>query len=217
MARLVVFDMDGVLANTESSWVFVHRHFGVSNDHSLYAYLRGEIDDLEFIRRDIQLWRQKDPEITADKIDDILKGVPLMPGSSKAMSGLKRRGYKTAIVSAGIDLLAQRIARELEIDSHLANGFVVGERGQLSGEGILRVCLMDKGDAVEEMGASMRVDKKDIITVGNSQYDVSMFERSGLGIAFHPSDSKVREKADAVIEGNDLSEVLEVIDSRARR
>jgi len=217
VARLVVFDMDGVLADTESSWVYVHKHFGVSNDHSLYAYLRGEIDDLEFIRRDIQLWRQKDPEITAMKIDKILGDVPLMPGAKKAISNLRERGYITAIVSAGIDLLAERIARELEIDSQLANGFVLDKDGRLSGEGVLRVCLMDKGDAVEETGNSIGVPKKDIVSVGNSQYDVSMFERSGFGIAFHPSDSKVREKADAVVEGNDLSDIVEVIDSRAHR
>jgi len=217
MARLVVFDMDGVLANTESSWVYVHKHFGVSNDHSLFAYLRGEIDDLEFIRRDIQLWRQKDPEITAIKIDKILDAVPLMPGAKKAISGLRERGYSTAIVSAGIDLLAQRIARELEIDVQLANGFVLDKDGRLSGEGVLRVRLMDKGDAVVETGNSMGVTKEDITSVGNSQYDVSMFERSGFGIAFHPSDPKVREKADAVVEGNDLSDIVEVIDNRVHR
>ena len=87
----------------------------------------------------------------------------------------------------------------------------------LSGEGVLRVCLMDKGDAVEETGNSMGAKKNEIVSVGNSQYDISMFEKSGLGIAFHPSDPKVREKADAVVEGDDLSEIVEVIDSRAHR
>jgi phosphoserine phosphatase len=216
VARLVVFDMDGVLADTESSWVYVHRHFGVSNDHSLYAYLRGEIDDLEFIRRDIGLWRQKEPEITAKMIGKILDAVPLMPGAKKAISGLREKGYRTAIVSAGIDLLSERIARELEIDAQLANGFVLDKDGRLSGEGVLRVCLMDKGDAVEETGRSMGASRKDIVTVGNSQYDISMFERSGLGIAFHPSDSKVREKADVVVEVKDLSEIVKVIDNRVR-
>src|SRR5512137_1631033 len=111
MARLVVFDMDGVLADIESSWVHVHRHFGVSNDHSLYAYLRGEIDDLEFIRRDIQLWRKANPDITANDIGEILADVPLMPGAAETVDGLRAKGHRTAIVSAGIDILAERIAR----------------------------------------------------------------------------------------------------------
>ena len=209
--------MDGVLADIESSWVHVHKHFGVSNDHSLYAYLRGEIDDREFIRRDIRLWREKDPEITPNKVDKILADVPLMPGAWKAVDALKKEGYRTAIVSAGIELLAERIARELKIDFHLANGFVLDEKGRLSGEGVLRVRLIDKGDAVSQAGESMGVTKKDIVTVGNSQYDISMFERSGFGIAFHPSDQTVREKADAVVEEKDLAKIVDVIDSHARR
>jgi len=215
VARLVVFDMDGVLADIESSWVYVHRHFGVNNDHSLYAYLRGEIDDLEFIRRDIQLWRQKNPDVTARDIERILRNVPLMPGAKSATRDLKSKGYKTAIVSAGIDLLAQRIATELGIDFHLANGFVIEGDGRLSGEGVLRVSLMDKGDAVVDAGKMAGVAEKDIMSVGNSQYDVSMFRKSGFGIAFCPSDTKIRESADAVVEEKDLAKIVEVIDSRA--
>jgi len=217
VARLVVFDMDGVLADIGSSWVHVHRHFGVNNDHSLYAYLRGEIDDLEFIRRDIELWMTKEPGVDAARIRDILSDVPLMPGAQECVRGLKARGFRTAIVSAGIDLLADRIASELAIDEHLANGFGVDEAGRLSGRGILRVRLMDKGDAVAAVGRKLGASRNDIVSVGNSRYDLSMFERSRLGIAFCPEDEQVRSGAGAVVEEKDLSKVLEVIDSRVPR
>ena len=52
---IVVFDLDGVLVDIQSSWDWVHRHFGVDNDESLAQYLAGQIDDLEFMRRDIAL------------------------------------------------------------------------------------------------------------------------------------------------------------------
>lgn len=211
MARLVVFDMDGVLADVESSWVYVHRHFKVNNDQSLYAYLRGEIDDLEFIRRDIHLWKDKDPEITEGNIRDVLAGVPLMPGAQAAVAELRRRGLKTAIVSAGIDLLAERIAKEVGIDHRLANGLATTGDGRLTGEGVLRVRLMDKGDAVTAVGNLFNVPQKDIVSIGNSRYDVSMFERSGKGIAFRPSDMVVRQRADAVVEGADLSGILDFV------
>lgn len=113
--------------------------------------------------------------------------------------------------------MADRIARELKIDSHLANGFALDGKGRLSGEGVLRVRLMDKGDAVAEAGNSVGVKKKDIVSVGNSQYDISMFERSGFGIAFNPSYQRVREKADAVVEEKDLTKIVEIIDSHTRR
>lgn len=211
MARLVVFDMDGVLADVESSWVFVHRHFGVNNDHSLYAYLRGEIDDLEFIRRDIGLWKAKDPGVTSGKIRDVLKGVPLMPGAKEAVKGLRDRGVKTAIVSAGIDLLSERIAEDLRIDCQVANGLETDGRGRLSGEGMLRVRLMDKGDAVLEVMKVFGVPKEEVVAVGNSQYDVSMFTQAGKGIAFLPADEDVRNSADDVVDTKDLSQILRYI------
>lgn len=209
--------MDGVLVDSESSWVHVHRHFKVSNDTSLERYLRGEIDDLEFIRSDIKLWTQKEPGITAERIREILSDVPLMPGAKRAVDGLKEAGFRTAIVSAGIDLLSERVAQELDIDLQLANGLLQDGSGRLSGEGVLRVRLMDKGDAVTQAGKLMGASKKDIVSVGNSRYDVSMFRRSSFGIAFCPSDEEVRNKADAVVERKDLSEILDVIDGRARR
>ena len=211
MPRLAVFDMDGVLADVESSWVYVHRRFGVSNDHSLYAYLRGEITDLEFIRRDIELWRDKDPVVTTDKIRHILSDVPLMPGAERTLTELRRRGFKTAIVSAGIDLLADMIAEKVPIDVRLANGMKSDSGGRLTGEGVLRVKLTDKGDAVGKIANQFRASKEDIVAVGNSNYDVSMFKRSGLGVAFNPDDEFVRKEADAVIEEKDLSKILDLV------
>jgi phosphoserine phosphatase len=211
MAKLVVFDMDGVLVDIESSWVHVHRHFRVNNDHSLHAYLRGEIDDLEFIRRDIQLWMDKEPQIDRDRVMDILSSAPIMPGAARTIRELKDAGVKTAIVSAGIDLLAEKVASGLGMDMHLANGFVFDGEGRLSGEGVLNVRLMHKGDSVLEVARRFGVGKRDTVSVGNSSYDVSMFEESGKGIAFCPSDDETREKAHAVVDEKDLSNILPLI------
>ncbi len=209
MPRLVAFDMDGVLADVESSWVFVHQKFGVNNEQSLYAYLRGEIDDLEFIRRDIALWKAKDHNVDEAKIARILDDVPLMPGAKKTIAALRMKGYRTAIVSAGIDLLAKRIAEECGIDEYLANGLKRAPSGLLTGEGILNVKLTDKGKAMERIARSLGIPLEDTASVGNSKYDITMFERSRTSIAFHPSDDLVRSKAKVVIEQGDLTTILD--------
>lgn len=208
MTRLVVFDMDGVVADTESSWVFVHRHFGVNNDHSLKAYLDGKIDDREFIRRDIDLWRKRDPTLSIETLRSILSAVPIMNGAAETMGELKARGIRTAIVSAGIDLLAQRLAIELQMDMFFANGFVADCSGRLTGDGVLNVSLAGKGEKVEMISELLGVEKEEVASVGNSRYDVPMFEVSGLGIAFCPEDDEVREHADVVVEHKDLREIL---------
>lgn len=209
MTKLVVFDMDGVLADIVSSWVYVHRRFGVNNDHSLEAYLKGEIDDMEFIRRDIRLWTDKNPLLTAGEIREMLRGVPLMPGAPETMARLRERGIRTAIVSAGIDLLAERVAEELGTDLFFANGLMADDAGRLTGEGVLNVQLMRKDLTVEKVGELLGIGRGDIVSVGNSRYDVPMFEASGTGIAFCPEDDEVRRMADRVVDEKRLDLILE--------
>ncbi len=203
--------MDGVVADVASSWVYVHQRFGVNNDNSLHAYLRGEIDDLQFIRSDVRLWREKDPGVSATKIMKILEKVPLMPGAEVAVRELRNRGFRTALVSAGIDLLADLVIERIPFDVHLANGFETDERGRLNGNGILNVRLMDKGEAVRRTAKELGAMKEETVSVGNSKYDVSMFEQSGFGIAFCPEDDIVRKAAKAVVEKKDLREILRFI------
>lgn len=212
MPKLAAFDMDGVLVDTVSSWVHVHQQFGVNNDHSLHAYLRGDIDDREFIRRDIALWKEADPDVTSGKIRDMLATAPLMTGAAETMQELRRRGFKTVIVSAGIDLLSQRVAEELGMDLQFANGLCTDDEGRLSGEGVFRVRLMEKGKTVADAARMLGVGRDHVVSVGNSRYDVSMFEHSALGIAFCPEDDLIRERADVVVYEKDLRKILEHLD-----
>src|SRR5512136_2102228 len=119
---LVIFDCDGVLADADSSWEFVHRAFGTDNNTSLVAYLNGEFDDLEFIRRDVRLWTKGSEKVHSSRIRAILDQIPLMPGAAETMAALRSRGIRTAIVSAGINLLTERIAKESGVDLNLSNG-----------------------------------------------------------------------------------------------
>src|ERR1051326_9528466 len=70
--ELVCFDMDGVLIDVGSSWVMVHKHFGVQNEASLRSYLNGEFIDRAFIRRAAALWLKLRPTIRREDFDHIV-------------------------------------------------------------------------------------------------------------------------------------------------
>ena len=93
--KFVALDMDGVLVDTFSSWVWMHEHFNVNNDHSLHAYQRGEIDYKEFMRRDIDLWLAKKKDLTIKEVEEILSTVPLIKGAKEVVAELKKHGIKT--------------------------------------------------------------------------------------------------------------------------
>jgi phosphoserine phosphatase len=209
--KFVAFDLDGVLVDTFSSWVWMHKHFDVNNDHSLYAYQNGEIDYLEFMRRDIQLWLDRKENMTIQDVADILSDVPMMKGATEVVQALRERQIKTAIISCGIEVLAQRIADELGIDFTVANGLVADEDGKLTGEGTLTIELADKGKPLKNLLEENGIAREDCVAIGNSYGDAGMFQVSGFSIAFNPHDDITRESADVVVEGDDLRGVLKYI------
>jgi phosphoserine phosphatase len=166
---------------------------------------------MEFIRRDATLWKENGKPITKKRLSEILSDVPLMKGAKKCISDLKNNGIKTAIVSAGLDILAEKVANKLGIDYVLANGLETDENGHLNGVGILGVKLMYKELAVKSLSEEQKISLEKIASVGNSCYDIPMFETTGLGIAFNPGDECTRKAADVVVEGKDLSKILPVL------
>ena len=203
--------MDGTLVDVESSFAVVHRYFGERNDEGLRRFLANEIDDHEFMRSDVRIWRKHRPDLRIDEIEEILQGVPLMPGAEALIRGLRARGVRTAIVSGGIDVLAHRVARDLGIDVALANGFRVDADGRLTGEGIIRVPILRKEAVLSALQSQLGIPPDETASVGNSEIDVGLFRRSRFGIAFRPEDEAVRRAATAVVPHADLTEVLELL------
>jgi phosphoserine phosphatase len=206
--KFVAFDMDGTLLDVSSSWAEVHRFFGDENTEALRLFLDDRIDDQEFMRRDLALWRRHRPHITEEDLVSILAPVPLMPGAHELFDALHARGIRTAIVSGGLDVIAQRIGRELGIDRVLANGFVLDGQGRLTEEGIIRVPIKRKGDVLAGLQREFGLSPEECAAVGNSEIDVAMFEHSRIGVAFLPEDDHVRRKATYVVTEKDLRQVI---------
>lgn len=206
--ELVCFDMDGVLIDVGSSWVMVHKHFGVQNEASLRAYLNGEFDDREFIRRDAALWLRLKPKIRREDFEAIFATPPFMPGVERTVKGLREAGVHLAIVSGGVDVMAESVARRLGIPHVAANGFVYDAEGHITGEGVVRTPLNDKAAPVVRFARELGVPLERVLAVGNSLPDVSMFDVAGRSIAFHPEDDYTRQHATWVIEDGPLDQVL---------
>jgi phosphoserine phosphatase len=209
--KLVAFDFDGVIADTISSWVWVHEHFGVNNDASLELYLDDKINDKEFMRRDIALWKAKKPDISIKDIENILIDVPIMKGTLETIQELHGNKIHTGIISGGLDIMVHRVAKDLGIDYVLANGLEARENGVLTGEGILRVELKNKAGPMQKLLEHFKVDPSETVAVGNGHIDVPMFKFADLKIAFNPDDEIVKNNANIIIEKKDLREILKYV------
>lgn len=209
--RLVVFDMDGVLVDVKSSWQFIHEAFGKSNWENVERYTKGEITYSELMRRDIALWGR----VHIDKIRSILSEAPLMPGAKEAFTFFKMLGLKTALISAGVSVLADRLQAVLGLDRVFANKILTDQQGFLTGEGEEIVGLLGKFKVLNKLVALENVSMPECVVVGDSSYELPMFKEAGLSIAFNTNENKVKEAADVVVEKKDLREILPYIVERS--
>ncbi len=209
--ELAVFDMDGVLIDSPSSWVLVHEHFGTSNEDSLRAFLGGEIDDMEFIRRDVERWGHVRGRVHLKEVETVLDQAPLFPGALETLGSLRARGVCTAIVSGGLRYLAMRIARLGDVDHVHANEVEVDAMGFLTGGGVVHVPLREKGAVVAAIQDIIGVGPEATAAVGDTAQDISMFSRARISIAFNPRDMETEGAATHVVRSRDLRSVLRPI------
>jgi len=201
---MIIFDMDGVLVDISNSWQFIHKSFNVDGGDNFRRFLDNEISYGEFMEADISLWSR----VKVDFLESILAEVPLMKGAKSTVKQLKNAGYKTAIISAGISILAERIQQELGIDYAFANRLIANGNGVLTGKGEEVVNPLKKAAVLRELAAKEHTTSRCCAAIGDSIFDVPMFKEAGFSIAFNTNDKRVKEAADIIIEEKNLEKVL---------
>ena len=208
---LVCFDMDGTLTKLRSSWCWVHSCFEVDNEPAYQAFCNGEIDEPEFMRRDIALWTNKNPDVTIRDIAVLFRDMPLIGGIQETIACLKANGIRTVIISGGIDLAAKMLANEFGFDDYIADEVLSYEDGRLTGEGKMNVDLRDKGINVRQYIEKYGTTMERTVSVGNSFTDIPMFKNSGMSIAFNPTDPYTQEAATHTIFSENIADILDFI------
>ena len=208
---LVCFDMDGTLTKLRSSWCWVHSCFEVDNEPAYQAFCNGEIDEPEFMRRDIALWTDKNPDVTIRDIAVLFRDMPLIDGIQETIACLKANGIRTVIISGGIDLAAKMLANEFGFDDYIADEVLSYEDGRLTGEGKMNVDLRDKGINVRQYIEKYGTTMERTVSVGNSFTDIPMFKNSGMSIAFNPTDPYTQEAATHTIFSENIADILDFI------
>ena len=183
MRRLICFDMDSTLIQTECIDELAERA-GVGDKVRAIteSAMRGEIDFKESFTRRVALLKGLD----AGVMKDIAENMPITEGVDKLMFVLKRCGYKIAILSGGFTYFGEYLQRKYGIDYVYANDLEVGEDGKLTGRYIGEI--VDGHRKAELLRLIAQVEKVNLaqtIAVGDGANDLPMLGEAGLGIAFH--------------------------------
>jgi phosphoserine phosphatase len=206
--KLVVFDVDGTLTRHTSIWWRLHEAFGTQDEGRVFfdKYFAGETTYRQWANSDAGLWKGK----PLSQVMEIVRSTELIPGAKETIKSLRDMGISVAILSGGVDLLADDVARRVGIDYVLTNK-LRHDNGTLTGEVEVLVEWGQKMRHIKQVADHFGVPLKETAFVGDGLNDISVFRRVGLSIAFRPERQEVADAAQAVVRDDDLRGILKFI------
>ncbi len=210
--NVVVFDMDGTLIK-ESCWELIHRYFNLDWERTkkiIEKYYYRKISFSKLLMEGKKIWGQnKFPHIT--QIEKALSTYTLMKNAKKAITKLKDKNYLVILITYGLDILAKKVAKDLGIEHIYANELELDEEGYPTGKQKIHVRAGKKMEILKKISKKIHIPLSKFIVVGDSKYDLEMFNKVGFRIALNPKDREIEKEADVVIKTNDLLEVANLI------
>jgi phosphoserine phosphatase len=205
---LVVFDLDGTLAEPRSGWVYLHSVLGTMemSKGSEDLYFSGKISWEQWAERDVKLW-------TGAKLEKVLAAVsrcPLNPGAKTTVETLRKAGYEMIIISAGLHFIGREVGDKLGISRVYANE-LVHDGKSLTGEVKVRVTATNKGEILKEFLKEIGMEPSKVVAVGDDFTMIPLFKNVGLSIAFNPINLDVEKNAMVVVKNRFLTGILPYI------
>jgi len=202
--KMVVFDVESSLVQSDSlkSFVDTIKDKAVMDGHPINLMKRpGDqmqalIDNAKYLKgipiEDLQ------------KISDTLEP---NPGTVELIKILKSMDFKIALLSTGFSFFIKKIFEAAGVDYAFANTLEVDADGIVTGALQEPVITSDtKGDLLEFILANEKIDRDQVIAVGDGSGTSHFIENVGLSIAFKPD--KLNVKADGVLSHDRILNIL---------
>lgn len=204
MRRLICFDMDSTLIQTEViDELAIRAGVGDQVKAITESAMRGEIDFCESFRQRCALLKGLDVSV----MREIAENLPITEGVDRLMRILKKVGFKIAILSGGFTYFGNHLKQKYGIDYVYANELEV-EDGKLTGRHVGDIVDgKRKAELLRLIAQVENVDIRQTVAVGDGANDLPMINIAGLGIAFH-AKPKVKETAEQSISTIGLDGIL---------
>ena len=204
MRRLICFDMDSTLIETEViDELAIRAGVGDQVKAITEAAMRGEIDFCESFRQRCSLLKGLDVSV----MQEIAENLPITEGVDRLMRILKKVGFKIAILSGGFTYFGNFLKQKYNIDYVYANELEI-ENGKLTGNHVGDIVDgKRKAELLRLIAQVENVDIRQTVAVGDGANDLPMISIAGLGIAFH-AKPKVKATAKQSISTIGLDGIL---------
>ena len=204
MRRLICFDMDSTLIETEViDELAIRAGVGDQVKAITEAAMRGGIDFCESLCEGCGLLKGLDVSV----MQEIAENLPITEGVDRLMRILKKVGFKIAILSGGFTYFGNFLKQKYNIDYVYANELEI-ENGKLTGNHVGDIVDgKRKAELLRLIAQVENVDIRQTVAVGDGANDLPMISIAGLGIAFH-AKPKVKATAKQSISTIGLDGIL---------
>ncbi|WP_375058590.1 phosphoserine phosphatase SerB [Zobellella sp. DQSA1] len=201
---LVLMDMDSTAIQIECIDE-IAALAGVGDEVSAItrAAMEGALPFSESLRRRVKALAGADAAI----IDQVIGRMPLMPGLTELVAGLKQMGWKVAIASGGFTPFACHLQETLALDAVFANTLEIRD-GKLTGEVLGAIVDAEaKANILVDLAHEHGIPIGQTVAIGDGANDLLMLAQAGLGVALH-AKPLVQEQAPVCINRLSLEGVL---------
>jgi len=207
MKKLAVFDFDSTLMDGETI-DFLAAPLGLEEQVASITKraMAGELDFFKSLVARVALLEG----LHKSKVDKICADLPMMPGASEVVSGLKDRGYRVVCFSGGFRNATSPAAKALGLDADFSN-ILHDDEGILTGKvGGDMMFGFSKGDMLVRLQNLLDIKEEDTLVVGDGANDLSMFAHAGTRVAFC-ANPILKEAATHCVDVKDLREILKIV------
>jgi phosphoserine phosphatase len=200
---LVAFDLEGTLLDFE---LFSEVGKLIGKEELLSEItnkgLNGEISYIDSLWKRFKIIKGT----SINPIKHLCSSLKLSEEVKETVFKLKKIGCIPVIISGGFNILADPVAKELDIDIAFSNSFLVN-RGHIVGIKDPIITPELKADLFISLAERFGFDPCGCVAVGDGANDLPMMKAAGLSIAFRGKNC-LKEKANIFIESKNLTEIL---------
>ncbi|MBP7055907.1 MAG: HAD family phosphatase [Candidatus Omnitrophica bacterium] len=207
--RLIILDIDGTITRHISSWRYIHEKLGLWTNRAFRyqeQFFAGKISYRRFCELDAAHWKGM-PE---SRIRHIFSSVVYSKNAKRCIKDLKRRGFRLAAISTGLQYIPERLKIEFDFDYILSNR-LLSRNGRLTGGVKINIAHGAKHKVLKDIFKRFGVKPHEVISVGDSDGDIPLARDSGYSIAFNSTSKELSRIVDYKCKTKDFREVYRKI------
>ena len=207
---IIAFDMDSTFVEEEGVDE-IARRLGISEKITALTReaMEGKIDfDTSFTRRIAML-----KGTHKDILHQVCEQMTLSPGLETILPILKEKGFKTAIISGGLDIFTERLKEKYQLDFAFSNSVRIKEDLLTDTITLPIMNAEKKKQTLINLATELSTCRENIIACGDGANDIPMLLHAGNGVAWK-AKPKTREKVANQINFNGFESLLFFIEEK---